>query len=148
MWPHISSCGSSTISLAFKIGLLRMSSQTWLGTWVVTLKFRTSLSPLSSTGAGLSGPHLPAPPPYSEICQCRERGDPGAGDRAQVITRTKQARCRDILGRTVALGPVWEGGREGSRHWQPARSPCHPQQEGGGDKRAELSGSWNTERRG
>jgi hypothetical protein len=51
----------STISLAFKIGLLRMSSQIWLGTWVVTLKFRTSLSPLSSSGAGLSSPHLPHP---------------------------------------------------------------------------------------
>lgn len=65
-----------------------------------------------------------------------------------MITRIRQTRCRDILGRTVALEPVWEGGEEGSRHWQPARSPCHPQQEGGGDKRADLSGSWNTGRRG
>lgn len=45
--------------------------------------------------------------------------------------------------RTVALEPVGEGrGGEGGREWQPARSPCHPQREGGGDKRTELSGGW------
>lgn len=44
-------------------------------------------------------------------------------------------------GRTVALEPVWEGGGEGSMDGQLASPSCHPQQEGGGDKRTELSGS-------
>lgn len=46
----------------------------------------------------------------------------------------------------MALEPVMEGGGEPSRDWKPARPPCH--QEGGGDKKTELSGSWNTESRG
>lgn len=112
----------------------------------MTLKVRTSLSPLSSTGAGLSGPHLLPHKVYREIRQCGERGDPGAGDRAQAITRTRQTRCRDILGRTVALGPVWEGGgKAAGTGSQPGVLVTHSRK-GGSDKRVDLSGSWNTGR--
>lgn len=66
------------------------------------------------------------------------RGEEGprAGDRTQAITRPSRPGAGTSSGTFV-------GGGEGNRRWQPARPPCHPQQEGGGDKRVDLSGGWN-----
>lgn len=85
-------------------------------------------------------PEWPSCPPSQGLWWAGSVGarrDPGL----ETGPRSSQGPAGQVQGHL--LEPLWEGGGEGNRRWQPARPPCHPQQEGGGDKRVDLSGGWN-----